>query len=114
MPKKEYISKNYALYLVNYFGNMQTWSKEDVISEIKRKIAEANESFLDTENRGCTYVRDKKSMTNYERIKAMSVEEMAAYFCIGGLPICPLNAPHCHSNECPKCFKRWLESEAKE
>ena len=42
MPKKEYISKNYALYLVNYFGNMQTWSKEDIVSEIKRKIAEAD------------------------------------------------------------------------
>lgn len=42
MPKKEYISKNYALYLVNYFGNMQTWSKEDIISEIKRKITEAD------------------------------------------------------------------------
>ena len=42
MPEKEYISKNYALYLVNYFGNMQTWSKEDIVSEIKRKIAEAD------------------------------------------------------------------------
>ena len=42
MPQKEYISKNYALYLVNYFGNMQTWSKEDVVSEIKRKIVEAD------------------------------------------------------------------------
>lgn len=42
MSKKEYISKNYALYLVNYFGNMQTWSKEDVVSEIKRKIVEAD------------------------------------------------------------------------
>ena len=42
MPKKEYISKNYALYLVNYFGNMQTWSKEDIVSEIKRRIVEAD------------------------------------------------------------------------
>ena len=42
MPKKEYISKDYALYLVNYFGNMQTWSKEDIVSEIKRKIVEAD------------------------------------------------------------------------
>ena len=37
MPKKEYISKDYALYLVNYFGNMQTWSKEYVVSEIQKK-----------------------------------------------------------------------------
>ena len=50
-------------------------------------------------------------MTNYERIKQMSVEEMASYFCIGGLPTCPLNAPHCKDNKCPKCFKKWLKSE---
>ena len=51
-------------------------------------------------------------MTNYERIKQMSVEEMASYFCIGGLPICPLHAPHCKDDKCPECFKKWLESEA--
>ena len=50
-------------------------------------------------------------MTNFERIKQMSVEEMALYFCIGGLPICPLHAPHCQDNKCPECFKEWLESE---
>lgn len=49
-------------------------------------------------------------LTNYERIKAMSIEEMAAYFCLGGLPICPLHAPHCQDNKCPECFKKWLES----
>ena len=49
MPKKEYISKNYALYLVNYFGNMQTWSKEDIVSEIKRKIVEADVELPDTD-----------------------------------------------------------------
>ena len=51
------------------------------------------------------------TMTNYERIKQMSVEEMASYFCIGGLPICPLHAPHCKDDKCPECFKKWLESE---
>lgn len=50
-------------------------------------------------------------MTNFERIKQMNVEEMALYFCIGGLPICPLHAPHCQDNKCPECFKEWLESE---
>lgn len=50
-------------------------------------------------------------MTNYERIKQMSVEEMASYFCIGGLPICPLHAPHCKDDKCSECFKQWLESE---
>ena len=51
------------------------------------------------------------TMTNFERIKQMTVEEMASYFCIGGLPICPLHAPHCKDNKCPECFKKWLESE---
>ena len=53
-------------------------------------------------------------MTNFERIKQMSVEEMASYFCIGGLPICPLHAPHCKDNKCPECFKKWLESEVRD
>ena len=35
-------------------------------------------SDLRRKRRNCTYARDKKPMTNYERIKAMSVEEMAA------------------------------------
>ena len=52
-----------------------------------------------------------KRVTNYECIKNMSVEEMASYFCIGGLPICPLHAPNCKDNKCPECFKKWLESE---
>ena len=55
-----------------------------------------------------------KRVTNYEHIKQMSVEEMASYFCIGGLPICPLHAPHCKDNKCPECFKKWLKSEVKD
>lgn len=48
-------------------------------------------------------------MTNFEKIKTMSVKEMAYYFC-NDLPICPLKAPHCKDNNCPVCFERWLES----
>ena len=55
-----------------------------------------------------------KRMTNYERIKQMSVEEMTSYFCIGGLPICPLHTPHCKDDKCPECFKKWLESEVED
>ena len=57
---------------------------------------------------------EEADMTNYERIKQMSVEEMASYCCIGGLPICPLHAPHCKDDKCPECFKKWLESEVEE
>lgn len=35
---KGYISKDYILFLLNYYGNMLTWSKEDILSEIKRHI----------------------------------------------------------------------------
>ena len=48
-------------------------------------------------------------MTNYERIKQMSIEEMASYFCIGGLS-CPPS--YCRDSKCSECFKKWLESEA--
>ena len=53
-------------------------------------------------------------ITNYDRIRNMSVDEMASYFCIGGLPICPLHAPRCKDDKCPECFKKWLESEVEE
>ena len=60
------------------------------------------------------YLTAVKTMTNFERIKQMSVDEMASYFCIGGLPICPLHAPRCKDNKCPECFKKWLESDVEE
>ena len=59
-------------------------------------------------------IKEVITMTNYERIKQMTVEEMALYFCIGGLPICPLHAPHCKDDKCSECFKKWLESEVED
>ena len=58
-------------------------------------------------------------MTNYERIKRMSIEEMALLFmkvsyayqvpCMWGVSDCkyPLIKNHCSI-----CFKEWLENEA--
>lgn len=40
MTEKEYIERDYAVYLVEHFGSMLTWSKEDILSEIKRKFKE--------------------------------------------------------------------------
>lgn len=37
--KQEYISKDFVLFLLEYYGNMLTWSKEDVLGEIKAQIA---------------------------------------------------------------------------
>lgn len=36
---KEYIERNFALYVVKHFGGMLTWRKEDVISEIIRVLS---------------------------------------------------------------------------
>lgn len=53
-------------------------------------------------------------MTNYERIKSMSIDEMADYFNeIFDCTNCPNDMYLCESNGyvCTKYIKRWLESE---
>lgn len=56
-------------------------------------------------------------MTNYEKIKAMSVDEMAQNN-MGGFLGCPyLCSPDIDCNEdknCIYCVKNWLESEVEE
>lgn len=49
-------------------------------------------------------------MTNYEKIKQMSVEEMAFML------MCPYDADpdKCNKINCIKCTKQWLESEVEE
>lgn len=37
-PRAEVIEVSYVLYLLEYYGGMLTWSKEDILSEIKRRI----------------------------------------------------------------------------
>ncbi len=53
-------------------------------------------------------------MTNYERIKNMSVEEMAEYH-FGGKTFCPYltywNMSKCAKKSCDECIKQYLESE---
>lgn len=55
-------------------------------------------------------------MTNYEKIKAMSVEEMAQND-MGGFLNCPYITTDIYCNDdkdCIACVKHWLESEVKE
>lgn len=49
-----------------------------------------------------------KLMTNYEKIKQMSIEEMAYTI------MCPYDTEPdmCNNDNCIKCTKAWLESEA--
>ena len=53
-------------------------------------------------------------MTNYERIKNMSVEEMAGNL-LSGQTYCPylsfLEMEHCEVKNCYECIKQYLESE---
>ena len=56
-------------------------------------------------------------MTNYEKIKNMTVEELARFLanrnqtdCIN----CPCFGEVCNENSCDNALKIWLESEVKE
>lgn len=55
--------------------------------------------------------------TNYERIKNMTVEEMAEFFSKFSIcdhcPVCPLcDEKMVTGDECHKMFEQWLESES--
>jgi hypothetical protein len=41
MGKHDYITKDFALYVVHYFNSMLTWSKKDILGEIDIAIKEA-------------------------------------------------------------------------
>lgn len=49
-------------------------------------------------------------MTNFEKIKQMTIEEMAYYLCYS-LPNCPLRSLDCHEDNCPECYIHWLISD---
>lgn len=52
-------------------------------------------------------------MNNFEKIKTMSIEEMAEYM---GCEACIYNDKDCYTNEnlCNKGIKQWLEREVEE
>lgn len=56
----------------------------------------------------------KKKMTNYEKIKSMSIEEMAKFF-DNPRPFCTLEESDCingwHGYSCEEHAKQWLNSE---
>lgn len=53
-------------------------------------------------------------MTNYEKIKAMSVEEMAQALVDGDIPSCTNPYGPCDPKGCKVCFENWLLQEAEE
>ena len=61
---KEYIEKSYVLYLLNYFGSMMEWSKEDVILECKRYIEECEDIIkIDSKKKKIEENRSDKNVT---------------------------------------------------
>ena len=67
-------------------------------------------SDLRRKRRSCTYAKDKKPMTNYDRIRNMSVEEMADL--LDSFSVCSMCRKN--GNNCfPIDTKEWLEREAK-
>ena len=50
-------------------------------------------------------------MTNYERIKAMSVEEMAVSYTSAFCCCVPTKICEIQDDGCVECVRRWLESE---
>lgn len=59
-------------------------------------------------------------MTNFEKIKSMSIDEMSKTD-MGGYFSCPYDTPYANcemgkkfDDDCIKCTKYWLESEAEE
>ena len=54
-------------------------------------------------------------MTNYEMIKQLSMEEMAAFlYFTDTCPFCIYDGIPCNELSCKNGIKRWLESEAEE
>ena len=53
-----------------------------------------------------------KKQTNYDRIRNMSVEELAKFMMdIDYVGECPLPKERCKGRTCIECIKQWLESE---
>lgn len=50
-------------------------------------------------------------MTNYERIKGMSMEEIAEHLWLRDFCAHPLKEGWCMNGACKKCLIEWLESE---
>lgn len=63
--KHDLIAKDFVLYVVHHFASMQTWSKEDIIAEIERKIKEADEDIVRCKD--CKHGRPPRFNTSPEK-----------------------------------------------
>ena len=57
------------------------------------------------------YPKPHKPITNADRIRAMSDEELADVVANG--VGCVRKAPHCMDDDCTPCIRKWLQQPAK-
>ena len=77
------------------------------IDKIVPQIADIRNELHNTETRRAV-ARGVNTMTNYEKIKSMSIDEMA------DSPMEKQFSDSCFDDDCTACIKHWLESEALE
>lgn len=66
--------------------------------------------FLDSEN-----CQNYRGLTNADRIRAMSDEELAKWFCVMNADDCPDKAHELHcTDKCYECWLDWLKSPVEE
>lgn len=63
----------------------------------------------------CKDFEPKPKMTNFEKLKSMSIDELAIFSCdTYGCPKQTNNDVECSKISCRDCWKRWLEIEVEE
>ena len=58
--------------------------------------------------------KESKQMTNYEKIRSMSIDEMARFFCAGDRACkgCAFRGNDCLCKDAVEVHRKWLEAEA--
>ena len=78
MGKRDLITKDFALYVVHYFASMQTWSKNEILSEIDRTIKEAKEGIVRCKNCKYAYINSFSAASGVVLCKKLSNEAETA------------------------------------
>ena len=104
---KEYIERDFALYVVKYFGGMLTWDKEETIAEIVRILNKIPASDVADRVRGVWLDRRKEDCYADEEPYVVKIEngcpEMGCYCSICGDWLTASDEYSVRGNFCPNC-----------
>jgi hypothetical protein len=78
MGKRDLITKDFALYVVHYFASMQTWSKNEILSEIDRTIKEAKEDIVRCKDCKYAYINSFSAASGVALCRKLSNEAETA------------------------------------